>query len=158
MYDKAVLFGDYEVAEKILKTTSPMKIKQLGRQVKGFKDKTWKKHRLDSMYRHCFAKFSQNEHLKEALLRTGNKQMVEASPSDRVWGIGLNEDVARRRAPDTWPGQNLLGQVLNNVREELRRQGENGDEETTEEAKQVGEVKEDSKEEEDSDEEGHVYY
>lgn len=120
MHSKAVLFGDHAIAEEILKTTSPMKIKQLGRQVRGFKEKTWKNARVDIMYQHCFAKFAQNEHLKEALMRTKDKAMVEASPSDAVWGIGLNEDKARRRAPETWRGQNLLGQVLDRVREELR--------------------------------------
>jgi len=124
MHGKAVLFGDTEIAAQILQTSSPSEIKGLGRKVRGFKEKTWEKHRVEIMYEHNLAKFSQNDHLKAALLGTGTRTMVEASPSDRIWGIGLHERKARGRAPATWPGQNLLGQVLDCVRETLREEEE----------------------------------
>jgi len=73
------------------------------------------------MYNHCFAKFSQNKHLKDYIVGTGDRSVVEASPSDFIWGIGLDEEAARQQAPETWPGLNLLGKVLERVRDDLRR-------------------------------------
>ena len=91
------------------------------------------------MFKHNLAKFSQNEHLRQALFATGNRSMVEASPSDTIWGIGLHENAARRQEPERWPGLNLLGQVLDRVREKLREEEE--EERLTEEINQEEEAR-----------------
>jgi len=119
MHGKALLFGDEEMAAQILQTHDPKTIKKLGRYVKGFSDKEWKKHREDIVYRNNVAKFTQNGHLREALMNTTGL-LVEASPSDKIWGIGMHEDEARQIPESKWKGLNLLGKILTNVRETLR--------------------------------------
>jgi len=123
MHQKALLFQDYDTAAAILRETSPRQMKKLGRAVKGFKDKVWKQHRETIVYRNSIAKFTQNDHLREALLKT-NGMLVEASPSDAIWGIGLHEDDAKRMPPSKWPGLNLLGKSLTRVRNELQGVGQ----------------------------------
>ena len=119
MHGKALLFEDEETAQKILEAPGPLEMKALGREVRGFSDEAWKRHRADIVYRNNVAKFSQNDHLREALLSTtGN--LAEASPRDRVWGIGLNERDAKKTVPEKWPGINLLGKILTRVRDEIR--------------------------------------
>lgn len=118
MHGKALLFKDEEVAAQILKTSDPGTIKYLGRQVRDFKDKEWKRHRETIVYRNNLAKFSQNEHLLEALMATTGL-LVEASPYDRIWGIGLHEKDARKIPEAKWKGLNLLGKILTRVREDL---------------------------------------
>ena len=120
MYHKAKLFGDDEVARRLLGTRHPRKQKALGRQVKGFDEIKWDTHKEEIVCRVNFAKFSQNENLRRKLFQTGNKALVEASPHDTIWGIGLDEENARKTPPEQWPGQNLLGEILTEVREELR--------------------------------------
>ena len=120
MHGKALLFGDAEVAEQILATPSPREMKALGRMVRGFDDNIWKQHRQDIVYRNSVAKFTQNRHLCEALLNTTG-DLVEASPYDRIWGIGLVEADARKMHPQKWPGINLLGRILTRVRDEIQQ-------------------------------------
>lgn len=119
MYQKALLFNDFEVAEQILNETNVRQIKALGRKVKNFNNELWDKHKEDFMYNACYAKFSQNDELKDFLLSTGNREIVEASPVDNIWGIGFSSDKAMENV-DKW-GQNLLGKVLMKVREDLNR-------------------------------------
>jgi ribA/ribD-fused uncharacterized protein len=121
MYEKAILFNDDKIAKQILQCSGSQqkKMKQLGRKVRHFKESAWKKNRITIYTKHCKAKFEQNKHLKEKLLQTGNKMLVEASPYDKIWGIGLNEKVARRTNPKLWPGLNLLGQILTNIKEDF---------------------------------------
>lgn len=119
MWQKAMLFNDFEVAEQILNETDVRKIKALGRKVKDFDNELWDKHKEDFMYNACYAKFSQNDKLKEFLLSTGNCEIIEASPVDSIWGIGFSSDKAMENI-DKW-GQNLLGKTLMKVREELRK-------------------------------------
>lgn len=121
MWSKAKLFEDDEIAEQILQcaTNQQKLMKSLGRQVKNFNESTWKKNRMKIYYDHCYQKFIQNSLLKEKLLDTGDKTLVEASPSDRIWGIGLNEKDARVTPPNRWPGTNLLGIILTNIKNEL---------------------------------------
>lgn len=109
MYRKALLFNDPSSAEKILEAETPLKAKKLGRQVANFDDKVWKEHRLEIMTSGLRLKFSQNPKLKEMLLETGDKILAEASPFDKIWGIGYNKHVAVKKDPKDWPGQNLLG-------------------------------------------------
>lgn len=119
MYQKALLFNDFGVAEQILNETDVRTIKALGRKVKDFDNELWDKHKEDFMYNACYAKFSQNAELRDFLLGTGNSEIVEASPVDSIWGIGFSSDRAMENI-DKW-GQNLLGKTLMKVRAELRK-------------------------------------
>jgi ribA/ribD-fused uncharacterized protein len=121
MWNKATLFGDDEIAKKILDCSGgeQRKIKELGRQVKNFKESVWVANREHIYKEHCRAKFIQNNDLRQKLLETGNKTLVEASPTDKIWGIGLEEKNAKLITPDRWPGLNLLGKVLTEIKNEL---------------------------------------
>lgn len=118
MYQKAMLFNDFEIAEQILKETDVRKIKALGRKIKDFDENWWNQHKECFMFNACYAKFSQNDKLKEFLLNTGNCEIVEASPVDSIWGIGFSSDKAIENV-DKW-GQNLLGKTLMKVRAVLK--------------------------------------
>ena len=119
MYQKAILFNDFENAKQVLNETDVRKIKALGRKVKGFDNTLWDQYKENFMYNACYAKFSQNDRLKDFLLNTGNYEIVEASPVDNIWGIGFSSDKAMENI-DKW-GQNLLGKVPMRVREDLSR-------------------------------------
>ncbi|CAJ1959845.1 unnamed protein product [Cylindrotheca closterium] len=119
MHGKARLFGDEEIGMQILATSDPRKIKQLGRKVRGFNEKEWKKNRETIVYQNNMAKFTQNEYMKDVLLSTKGALLVEASPHDRIWGIGLREEDAKKISPMKWKGQNLLGKILTRVREDI---------------------------------------
>lgn len=119
MYGKANLFEDEEIAQKILRASQPREQKKLGRQVRNFDIDTWEANCKEIVYQGNFAKFSQNEELKQALLDTKGTTLVEASPSDKIWGIGLAEDDARAYSRETWLGTNWLGEILTKVREDL---------------------------------------
>ena len=113
-----MLFNDFEIAEQILKETDVRKIKALGRKIKDFDENWWNQHKKCFMFNACYAKFSQNDKLKEFLLNTGNCEIVEASPVDSIWGIGFSSDKAIENV-DKW-GQNLLGKTLMKVRAVLK--------------------------------------
>lgn len=118
MFQKAMLFNDFEIAEQILNETDVRKIKALGRKVKNFNNELWDIHKENFMYNACYAKFSQNAKLKDFLLGTDNSEIIEASPVDNIWGIGFSSDKAMENI-DQW-GQNLLGKCLMKVRAVLR--------------------------------------
>ncbi len=120
MAEKARLFGDEETREKILAATSPGGAKALGRGVRGFVETTWDDHRSDIVYKGNVEKFLQNVDLGAFLVGTGSRVLVEASPRDRVWGIGLTEDDARASDPRKWKGLNLLGFALMRARKEYQ--------------------------------------
>lgn len=120
MWRKAELFGDAEMAAAILQERNPGKVKALGRRVRNFDKDKW-----DAVARQCVRdgvvlKFRQNAALRDVLLATGEKMMVEASPTDAIWGIGLSEERALSTPPAQWPGTNWLGLVLNEARTILR--------------------------------------
>lgn len=158
MYNKAVLFGDFAIAEEIMSlnslvlknkdgssedyilkqyiegqiskkeilsdkrlktlwTESQTAIKALGKKVKNYDDAIWIENRERIVEEGNFAKFSQNADLKEALLATKGTTLVEASPYDTIWGIGLKEDDVRAKNVATWRGLNLLGKILTNIRD-----------------------------------------
>lgn len=119
MYAKAVLFKDYEIAKKILNENNPNQCKKLGRQVKNFDENVWVKNREVIYKSVLIAKFSQPE-LKVKLLQTGDKIMVEASPFDKIWGVGLREDDDKILDSKNWKGLNLLGKVLMEVRNKIK--------------------------------------
>lgn len=119
MHGKAVLFGDYETAAAILAATTPREQKHLGREVKNFIPEAWELFREGVVYTGSYAKFTQNPDLCAALLATRGTTLVEASPYDRIWGIGLKEDDPRARDRSQWQGLNLLGKILTGVREQI---------------------------------------
>lgn len=123
MYNKAILFEDHEIAACILEETVPNKIKALGRKVRGFSDGVWLKNRERIVKMGNILKFSQNANLKEQLIATGETLLVEASPRDCIWGIGLGITNEKITDEKNWRGTNLLGKILTEVRDELKHNG-----------------------------------
>ncbi|RJO76771.1 NADAR family protein [Nocardia panacis] len=120
MWRKATLFGDRDTAGQILTTDHPKQVKALGRQVRGFDSAIWEANSFRIVVEANTAKFGQDEALREYLLGTEDRILVEASPLDRVWGIGLSADDPRAADPKAWRGENLLGFALMAVRQLLR--------------------------------------
>lgn len=120
MHKKALLFKDYDVAEMIMQQGHPRKQKFLGREVRGFDQKTWERECRPMMVEGLKSKFSQDTYCLTTLLDTGDTVIVEASPYDTIWGIGLSEDDPKAQNPEQWRGTNWLGEVLMKVRDELR--------------------------------------
>lgn len=121
MYNKALLFLDRETASKIIKTNNPRKQKELGRQVKNFDEEIWKFARSEIVLRGNRLKFYQNEDLKYELLETEGTTIVESSPYDKIWGVGLRESDERIMKRQTWQGLNLLGEILTEIRDDIIR-------------------------------------
>lgn len=119
MAGKARLFKDEEVLQKILDTPKAPVAKKLGREVRNFDVSSWRKHMVSIVTEGSYHKFSQNEDLKAWLLTTGNKVLVEASPFDSIWGIGMNKAQAEAVSPDEWKGENWLGWCLMEARDRL---------------------------------------
>lgn len=117
MYKKAELFKDEESMKKIKKAKTPKEAKGYGRLVKNFNQKIWDKNKIDIMTEALTLKFSQSEYRKNYLLSTKGYTLVEASPYDRIWGVGFDE-LAALRNKNKW-GQNLLGICLMKVRDEI---------------------------------------
>ncbi|KXT02214.1 hypothetical protein AC578_5095 [Pseudocercospora eumusae] len=137
MYHKAMAFGDREAASAVMKTTSPRKQKGLARNVANFDDVRWSRIRSRIVATGNYLKFTQCTNvasfkvddegepvsLRELLLATGDRELVEASPFDRVWGIGFDAQEAPNIPRAQW-GENLLGKALMKVRDRLRREAE----------------------------------
>jgi len=119
MAQKALLFDNQEIYQQILISTKPGKIKELGRQVKSFNQKVWEEKRFDIVVKGNFYKFSQNSTLQIFLKNTKDRVIVEASPVDTIWGIGLSQNNENATNPYKWKGQNLLGYALMEVRDLL---------------------------------------
>jgi ribA/ribD-fused uncharacterized protein len=120
MWRKAKLFGDDDIADEIVTVRHPNQAKALGRRVRDFDDEVWAAERFDIVVAGSVAKFSQHADLREFLLRTGERVLVEASPRDRVWGIGLAASDPRAADPAQWRGHNLLGFALMRARSIVR--------------------------------------
>lgn len=120
MYNKAVCFGDCEVARCILHTDDVARIKEYGRSVSGYNDNIWSGIRQIIVYDGLMEKFSQNEKLKKRLLDTDDAILAECAVRDCIWGIGLSMKDDRRFDISKWKGQNLLGYTLMMVRNRLR--------------------------------------
>lgn len=146
MYSKAKLFGDDVTAQKVLDVSNdPLiqdflngkitneqitndrntlahwdklqkTIKDLGKEVKPFNEPLWLSKRVPIVSVGTREKFAQNDHLKQPLMACKNKKMVEASPYDKIWGIGLKKEDAIKMSPEKWPGENLLGDIVTNTR------------------------------------------
>lgn len=126
MAQKANVFGDKEVMTQILAETDQMTIKKLGRLVRNYDDNVWTEKRFQIVVDGNLAKFSQNDDLQQFLLSTGDKIIVEASPKDRIWGIGFDEFAPEATNPALWNGENLLGFALMEVRDRLKGIGTQG--------------------------------
>jgi len=112
MAEKARLFSDLEALERILRSSSPREAKAIGREVRGFEERRWAEERFQVVVRGSWAKFAQNPQILEFLLATASRVLVEASPRDRIWGIGLASTDPRATSPIDWRGRNLLGFAL----------------------------------------------
>ena len=119
MAEKAKLFDDTEALAKILACQSPAEAKKIGRTVRNFDPVLWEANCFDIVVTANYHKFSQNPALREFLLTTVNRILVEASPVDNIWGIGLAKDDIAIENPAKWPGKNLLGFALMEVRDQL---------------------------------------
>lgn len=120
MAEKARLFKDEEVLLRIIETIHPHDAKKLGREVKGFDPIIWNEHKFKIVCKGNLAKFSQDKQLEEFLLNTKDRIIVEASPRDRIWGIGMGQSNEKAMNPNLWRGHNLLGYALMEVREQLQ--------------------------------------
>lgn len=121
MAAKARLFGDPEAERRALTAGHPAEAKKAGRQVRGFDEETWVRERFELVVEGNVHKFSADDGLRAYLLATGERVLVEASPMDRLWGIGLAADDEAAHDPERWRGPNLLGFALMETRERLRR-------------------------------------
>ena len=119
MASKARLFGDEKMLLHILEAKSPAEAKALGHKVKNFEPQRWNKHKFKLVKEGNIHKFSQHQDMKTFLLATKNRILVEASPYDKIWGIGLSQNTPNIENPHTWKGQNLLGYALMEVRDLL---------------------------------------
>lgn len=119
MYSKAVCFSDDIIAKRILKIDDVAWIKELGRQVSGYNDNVWNGMRQIIIYEGLYAKFSQNNILKERLKETKDAILAECAVQDRIWGIGLSMKDPKRFDMSQWKGQNLLGYTLMMVRDKI---------------------------------------
>ena len=119
MAEKAALFGDHQIRMQVLQADSPGAAKALGRKVRGFDEATWVDNRFGIVVRANTAKFAQNPELSQFLRQTGSRVLVEASPVDRIWGIGLAKDDEKVNSPKLWRGLNLLGFALMQVRDAM---------------------------------------
>jgi ribA/ribD-fused uncharacterized protein len=120
MWEKAMYFNDSQSASMILACPTPSVVKKLGRKVKNFDQKEWLTAGYDAMVDVNYAKFDQNKDLKSLLKSTEDKIIVEASPYDIIWGIGLHWEDDRVLDESQWRGMNLLGKALMEVREILK--------------------------------------
>ena len=120
MAQKAQLFQDKAIYKEIMTAKHPKQCKALGQQVKNFSQTVWDAHKFQIVVDGNMAKFSQNPKLKEFLLQTGDRVLAEASPYDKIWGIGMTEDNEKVINPLEWNGQNLLGFALMEVRRKLK--------------------------------------
>ncbi|CAM9222145.1 unnamed protein product [Chrysoparadoxa australica] len=124
MAGKARLFGDTEALGKMMATSDPREHKRLGRTVKGYDNETWVANAEPIVVEGNYAKFTQNPEMLRELLATGEKLLVEASPYDKIWGIGLRADHEDARDVSKWRGENKLGKALMTVRARIRQEME----------------------------------
>lgn len=120
MAAKARLFGDAEAERAVLAARSPAAAKKAGRLVRDFDETIWRRERYGIVVDGSVHKFAAHDDLRAFLVDTGDRVLVEASPLDRVWGIGLARDAEAAADPARWQGLNLLGFALMEARAELR--------------------------------------
>lgn len=132
MAEKARLFKDEETLEMIMDTEDPRTQKNLGRVVQGFDKDIWEEDQENGrprcwniVFKGNMAKFSQNSYLLERLMESDGTTLVEASPYDRIWGVGMRANNPLIQKRENWLGKNWLGEVLTEVREILKSKNEN---------------------------------
>jgi len=123
MWEKALYFHDMVSAENIVKEPDPAICKRIGRKIKNFEAVSWMKKSPEIMTEVNYAKYSQNPRLALLLVDTHPKIIVEASPEDKIWGVGLHWSDNRILDEKNWKGLNLLGKSLMEVRDRLRNEG-----------------------------------
>ena len=121
MAEKARLFKDDKTLGQIIQAETPDKVKKLGRLIKNFNAAIWDQHKFDIVVSGNIHKFSQHTALQNFLLSTKEAVLIEASPLDRIWGIGLGESNPAAQNPAEWQGLNLLGYALMQVRDKLSK-------------------------------------
>ena len=119
MFNKALLFEDEEIAGKILETSNVRKQKELGRNIINFDQKVWEENARRIVYEGNYHKFNQNQDIKEILISTNNKLLVEAAPNDTIWGIGLSANDKMALDKPNWKGTNWLGYILTQLRDDF---------------------------------------
>lgn len=124
MAQKAMLFQDKQTFERIMKADNPRQCKALGREVKGFDEKMWDAAKYKIVLDANYLKFTQNDKLRRFLLATGKDILVEASPYDKVWGIGMDEKSPDANNPALWIEKNMLGFALMEVRDMIKNDDE----------------------------------
>lgn len=122
MHQKAILFGDESAAERLVAAKSPGEAKAIGREVRDFDQQVWESRRFEIVTTVNIAKFVNNTKIRNFLLNTGSRVLVEASPVDKIWGIGLGENELESQNPKLWNGLNLLGFALMEARDQLSKQ------------------------------------
>ena len=125
MSEKAKLFKDEVALAAIMKEVDPAKQKAWGKRVKNFNKEEWEKVCKEIVFKANYAKFTQAPFCYRKLMETGNKIIVEASPYDTIWGIGIGCNDARALDPKKWRGTNWLGEAIMKVRETIRQEKEN---------------------------------
>jgi hypothetical protein len=124
MAHKANLFGDNEIFQKIIGADKPGEVKELGRHIRQFDEVKWNEKKFEIVKAGNIHKFKQNKRLKDFLIATGDRVLVEASPTDTIWGIGLSAGSKMIENPHSWRGENLLGFALMETRDFLKESGE----------------------------------
>jgi ribA/ribD-fused uncharacterized protein len=121
MAEKARLFEDDEIEKQIISSTDPREIKSLGQKVKNFNQDIWDRVKYSIVLTGNYYKFSQNKEMRDYLLSTDNKILVEASPLDKIWGVGFSAENSKINTPHSWNGKNLLGFALMELRDDLKK-------------------------------------
>lgn len=119
-WSKAKMFGDAEIQNKILKTTSPKSVKSYGKKVKGFDEEAWNEKKDSVMRTAVKAKLMQHPDILKKLRDTGTRPIAEADPRGKYWGIGTSSETSKAKDPSRWPGQNKMGKILMELRDELK--------------------------------------
>lgn len=120
MAEKARVFGDEHTRSLIMSAADPAEQKRLGRRVRGFVQATWDVECYPIVLRGTLEKYRQNKWLLEKLLASGDLEFVEASPEDRIWGIGMRATDPGADDPAQWRGRNLLGKAITEARAIIR--------------------------------------
>jgi len=126
MAKKALTFNDQESYKMIMYSDNPRDQKAFGRRVKNFNAEVWSVISREVVYQANYAKFTQNPELRKQLMATGDLEIVEASPYDKIWGIGLGEEDPRAWDKSQWEGTNWLGEAIMRVRETLKNEEQDG--------------------------------
>eukprot|EP01084_Bolivina_argentea_P087823 158589_1 len=119
MAEKARLFNDKTSLDKIMSTNHPSHYHKIGRQINGFNQHIWDEHKSEIIYQANYAKFIQNDDLKEQLLSFGNRIFVKAAKHNKIYGIGLTITDSNINNKNKWNGQNILGNVITKIRDEI---------------------------------------